>query len=353
MFRAFLCKVCVCEYSLRMFRTLRTLSVCAALFGWLVSSLPAHASLPSTVEWNSSSFTDQGGWYSGTLAGITMYVDPDSAYNGAVATASIQETSYFSSVDNGTNVSGTGIEFTNGVTFSFQQELNYPLLAIEGLGQNFDTDKLFIHDGTGSRIRSEILENSGDGELLVQINVGSFYNFGVANYAGGTARVKVGLDTDPSVNPNATPTSVVIDAGSSTIQQMDPAFSDGTPVSIGISLVDTNGRPVTGASLSVSTDLGTASSVTDNGDGTYQFTVSSTADGDANLSIEANGTALQAVTISFSPRIEWSLSATSLDENVNQLTSPQLQITSNVALPQALSLESWIVDHPTSSYSIT
>jgi large repetitive protein len=108
-----------------------------------------------------------------------------------------------------------------------------------------------------------------------------------------TASIAAGTDTVLRFVYRATAS-----ASTSTISATPTSTTAGSSSTVTVTLNDASGNPigVGGDTVAIATILGSVGSVTDNGDGTYTATLSSSATGTANLTFKVNGTDSTATT---------------------------------------------------------
>ena len=175
----------------------------------LVQSIftPAFAQTPpSTVDWNSGIQSNGDGSYSSIVGGIVFTATPYDTTVDVVSTQTMSDSSQFSTWTGGTSLTGEGFSTNWYTTISFNngEKLNYPYIFAEGFSNNFDWENDFeVLDIWFSPIDFSVLNSSGGTALILLDGYSgqNLENFVVGTQNGG-GFFKIGVDTNPQVNPN-------------------------------------------------------------------------------------------------------------------------------------------------------
>ncbi|MGC5169034.1 invasin domain 3-containing protein [Microbacterium sp. DT81.1] len=240
----------------------------------------------------------------GTVGPVTD--NGDGTYSATLTSATTTGTATLSFTVNGAPGGTTAtVAFVPGPADAATSTITALPASIIADGASTSTIAVALRDANGNA-----LTTGGDDVTLTTDagTLGPVIDNGDGTYAGtltsgttpGAATVEFTVNT---IAATAT-TSVVFvvgpaDAGTSTITAAPTTIESGTGSStITVTLLDASGNPLAGGGdmVSVTTDLGTATPVSDNGDGTYTSSLSSPSDGTATVRFSVNGAQGAAIT---------------------------------------------------------
>ncbi|EHI49350.1 Calx-beta domain-containing protein, partial [SAR116 cluster alpha proteobacterium HIMB100] len=175
------------------------------------------AQIPSTVSWHSNNIVANGdGTFSSTVAGIAFTASPYAEPPvDTVSLVGMRYGEYFSSWTNGQDLSGDGFTAYDATVISLRAgtDISFPYIAVEGLPElRYRDDRLLqITDANFNYSFDYQIIGSTDGATLIHVTDPSatqlkeftiFVPRGVTIGSSG-ANFKVGIDTNPNINPYA------------------------------------------------------------------------------------------------------------------------------------------------------
>jgi len=238
---------------------------------------------------------------SSTFGSVSAVTDNgDGTYTATLTSTTTGSATVSASLNGGTVGNVANINFVPGAVSETTTQVTVDASSITADGSSTTTVRVQARDANGNDL------SSSAGTLVLSSSVGSISNIvdnGDGSYAATFTSSTTSGDAiiSGSINGNSisdtTTVSLQAGAASGTTTQITADASsitaDGTSTTtVRVSAIDVNGNnlSVSGGTLVLSTDLGSLSSVTDNGDGTYQATLTSTsATGNATISGTING----------------------------------------------------------------
>lgn len=236
---------------------------------------------------------------SGTLSAVTD--NGDGTYSATLTSAVIAGSATVAFTVDGTPATvDASVEFTAGGASAVTSTIAAAPPAITADGTSTSTITVTVRDAQGNTVKdgAGIVVTTDAGTIGAAVDNGDGTWSATLTSPTAVGSANVGFTVDATVSPNSTVvgfTAGAASAASSTISASPSAVTaDGVSTStVTVTLIDINGNPLStsGGTVTMSSDAGALSNVTDNADGTYTAVLTSAvAAGTATVTFTVNGT---------------------------------------------------------------
>jgi adhesin/invasin len=277
----------------------------------------------------------------GTVSAVTD--NGDGTYTATITSTTPGTANIGFSVDGTASINTTSITFTAAPALVSADQSTVAATPTSVLADGMTTSTITVttKDATGTPL------TTGGHDVLITPSMGTAsavtdngdgtYTATITSTTPGTANIGFSVDGTASINTTSvtfTAAPALISADQSTVAATPTSvLADGVTTStITVTTKDATGAAVTtgGHDVVITSSLGTVSAVTDNGDGTYTATITSTTPGTANIGFSVDGTAsINATSITFTAV---PAAVTTIPAGVLAFTGSDLLLPSGIAL---------------------